>query len=298
MIVKDAFVVVHKNEKKCITERERLKELVFTMSLQSKVKKSRGGANCSQNGKNYEIQVAKVCKMLQSIYMEIPFHTQADTDLGGSTAGQDIYVNFKSEKDVGIECKHNSTEFMQMSILPYDEGRWRGGSRCKIPSASKDVFEEILNSNILSMAPPPFLERSIRFVEWESVKHLYKDQYVNVPIDTIARVYKSKGSHYVQISEHGLYHTGEDPCGFGVPYLAVEQRLRVRCKRHGKKDIDGHHIPSSVMVSLCPKLQTLPVSHFTLDEARAVSGGLICLLKDTPVVHPHKDAEKDLANHV
>jgi hypothetical protein len=47
-----------------------------------------------------------------------------------------------------------------------------------------------------------------------------------------ARYYAAKGVHYIQIEGRGLYHTGSDPYNLGVPILAMDMRVRFRCKTH------------------------------------------------------------------
>jgi hypothetical protein len=44
------------------------------------------------------------------------------------------------------------------------------------------------------------------------------------------KLYGEKDCSYIQISEKGLYHLGNDVCDFKVPEFICEQRLRVRTK--------------------------------------------------------------------
>ena len=61
------------------------------------------------------------------------------------------------------------------------------------------------------------------------------DDYLPVPNDTVARAYQAKGVDYIQIGK-GLYHTGRDVLGLGVPLFECEgTMLRTRVTKHMKK---------------------------------------------------------------
>lgn len=224
------------------------------------------GARCSIQGRQYERDVADTCKLFISPFVDIPFNTQTHEQLGGCTAHQDVYLNFKDVKDIGLEVKRKTPDWMQMKIIPATEnGRWVPSIHSKIPVESRDIFYKYLQD--ISFPVPPFLERAITHAEWQECKNTYKDIYLEIPPETIAKAYTAKNTHYIQLHRYGLYHTGRDVCDFGVPLFSCQQHILVRCKRHGKKDITGKDIPSSVMASLCPKLKTLPKSPFSLDNA-------------------------------
>ena len=206
-----------------------------------------------------------MCKLFQSPFIDMPFNTQTHDQLGGCSAKQDVYLNFFGHQDIGLEVKRKTPDWMQMKIFPSDEpGKWIPSDKGKIPPESRDVFCKYLRE--IAFPVPPFLQRDITYDEWNACKHDFKDRYFDVPSHTIADVYAAKHTHYIQLHGYGLYHTGKDVCGFGVPMFSCTQALRVRCKRHGKKDACGNHLPSSVMTSLCPRLKTLPASPFSLDN--------------------------------
>lgn len=255
-----------------VGKKQVVKKLLSVVSPLKQVPISKG-AKCSIQGKQYEESIANMCQSLKSLHLDVPLNTQTQDELGGCSAGQDVYLNFRGLKDVGVEVKRITPDWMQMSIAPDQNGKWCSVGRTKIPLASKAIFESFLPC--LDMFPaPPFLEKDITYEEWTQVKSQYKDRYINVPNDTIAKAYRAKGAQYIQVLNYGLYHTGEDPCNFNVPMFVCEQRLRVRCKRHGKKDASGKHVPSSVMASLCPKLKTLVKSTYSLDNEEKLPQGI------------------------
>ena len=223
------------------------------------------GAKCSRKGKEYEIDVASVCKQLRSPLLNIPLNTQHVSELGGcSSYRQDLILNFRELRDVGVEVKRPTPDWIQMSIRPLNHTEWCPTVRVHLPQDVQDMFLYTMRN--IPFPAPPFFTRSITHQEWNEVKHMYKDMYYSVANDTIAKAYRAKRCQYIQLKGYGLYHTGEDVCGFGVPLFCCEQRVRVRCKRHGKKDVFNKHIPSSVMISFRPKLSTLLHSPFSLDS--------------------------------
>jgi hypothetical protein len=93
---------------------------------------------------------------------------------------------------------------------------------------------------------PSFMlgDRSLK--TWLAEKRHFRSEYIAIPEpDIIARYYQRKGSDYIQIQNLGLFHTGSDPCGFGVPLFSCAIRMRVRCKQHGSISV-----PSSVLAAL------------------------------------------------
>lgn len=228
----------------------------------------RVGAKCSLQGRQYERDIAHICKLFQSPFLsnDIPLHTQHDYQLGGCTAKQDLYLNVYGIEDIGIEIKRKTPDWMQMSIIPNDSeyGKWMPTHKHKIPPGSRDIFQKYLDDIIFPI--PPFITRSITYDEWQEYKHEFRDQYHNIPNTTIALAYAMKNTKYIQLHGYGLYHTGEDVCNFGVPMFECDQRMRIRCKRHGKKDATGRDIPSSVTVSFTPRYKTLTKSPFSLDS--------------------------------
>lgn len=225
------------------------------------------GAKCSAQGGEYERLVAGMCRSYASPHQDIPLNTQTDQELGGCTAKQDVTLNFNGINDVGVEVKRVSPDWMQMKVLP-DGDTWIPSPKAKIPKGAQDIFMSYIED--IAFPVPPFLKQPISYAEWMEIKTTYKDRYHRVPDTCIANAYQAKGSHYIQLRGYGLYHTGTDVCNFEVPLFSCEQYIRVRCKRHGKKDALGNAMPSSVMMSFSPKIKTLPKSPYSLDNAKSL----------------------------
>ena len=229
------------------------------------------GAACSKSGKAYEALVARLCGRFKSPFMDVPFNTQSIDDLGGCTIIPDVMLNCKSIGDVKVEVKaKNVPDWIQCSIMPSEQHtHWKAKPRSYQPASVIDMFEKELTAiRLFDGCIPSFLtSKQPTHTQWKLESKLFSDVYHPIPSDQIAVAYRLRGVHYIQVKGHGLFHTGIDICNFGVPFLECSQRIRIRCKRHGKKCmLTGKNIPSSVMASFRPVLSTLHKSPYSLDD--------------------------------
>ena len=232
------------------------------------------GSKCSIKGKEYEFVVYNITTQLINIKTNLCFNTQNKNQLGGCSSNNDLTCNFNKEYDVGIEIKKmNTPDWMQCS-LKYDLEKkiWTPTINNKIPDDSKKIFEKLLNSSEISVFNgkiPPFFSKKITHEEWLKIKSDskdYNDHYLKCPDDTIAKLYSAKGCQYIQISNKGLYHLGNDYCDFNVPYFICPQKLRIRTKIHTRKDSCGF-CKLSVTLSCMPQnIKELKNSEFSLDN--------------------------------
>ncbi len=120
--------------------------------------------------------------------------------------------------------------------------------------------------------------KNITHQEWIQIKKDsadYKDSYIDCSNDTINQLYTHKGCSYIQISNKGLYHLGNDVCGFNVPLFICEQQLRVRTKIHARKNSKGF-CKLSVTISCQPKnIKNLPNSQYSLDNKLKLPNNLV-----------------------
>lgn len=200
--------------------------------------------NASLSGKRYESLIADLLKIVNTA--------------GSNKHLNDIRIPFM-ESHIDVEVKQTiKAEFGQKCAI-VKEG---------ILTIPDPLFQDcIAHTELFNGHIPPFLQKSgITFPEWDSVAELFRDENYHAPSSVISQFYKRKGNSYIQIRDYGLYHTGEDIAGFGVPEFKCPTFLRVRCKRHGKKcAITGKDIPSSVMTSFWIKTPPLP-SPYSLDN--------------------------------
>lgn len=229
------------------------------------------GSQCSVSGNNYEKKIYSICK---NCYINNkPFNTQIEKELAGSSSKNDIECNFIKEKDIGIEIKKSRTpDWMQCSIK-YDKitKKWAASNKGKIPIKCREIFNKLINNiNLYGGKIPPFMEKSITHEEWINIKketNVWDDLYINIPSDTISKLYQEKGCNYIQISDgYGLYHLGKDICDFGVSLFNIEQQIRIRNKIHKRKNKKGY-CDISVSVACQPKnIKKLMPSKYSLDN--------------------------------
>ena len=240
------------------------------------------GYNCSKEGKKYEVKIYNIVK--NCLLNNNPFNTQNIDELGGCNCNNDIECNLYEKNDIPIEIKkQNTPDWMQCSIK-YDEllQKWLGSSKNKIPENSKKIFEEILSNNILFNGKiPPFIERNITHQEWIKIKketYDFNDVYIECSNDTIKKLYREKGCYYIQISEKGLYHLGNDICMFNVPEFICDQQIRIRTKIHSKKNKKGF-CSLSITVSCKPKnIKNLIKSDYSLDDINMLPSKLVYII--------------------
>jgi hypothetical protein len=120
--------------------------------------------------------------------------------------------------------------------------------------------------------------KDITHEEWLKIKNEttdYNDIYIDCSSNTIMNLYSGKGCSYIQISEKGLYHLGNDICGFKVPEFICEQQLRVRTKIHKIKNKKGY-CKLSVTIACQPKnIKNLSNSDYSLDNKIKLPNNLV-----------------------
>jgi len=162
---------------------------------------------------------------------------------------------------------------MQCSLnYNFEIHKWKCSPKNKIPKNAKDIFESlIINKNIFNNKIPPFLLKNLTYQEWIKIKSSindFNDIYLDCPNNTIKELYKEKGCYYIQISDKGLYHLGNDICKFNVPEFICSQHLRIRIKVHTTSTSKGF-CQLSVMISCLPKnINLLINSPFSLDNIK------------------------------
>lgn len=218
-----------------------------------KIKK---GKQCSVNGKKYEQEVYDCIKSVRGLNVQ---------KIGGCSAKNDLQCEFAAQS-FGIEVKKCGTpDWMQCSIKPVNEF-YQPSKRSMIPRKSRALFAELIRDKKIFDKIPPFIEQPITHVDWCKIKHEYKDVYIDIPDDTISKMYAYKGCNYIQISDYGLYHTGNDICKLNVPQFIIPQHIRIRIKVHKKCKKNGY-CGLSIIAACKPKnIKTLEISKYSLDN--------------------------------
>jgi len=232
-------------------------------------KKSKGSL-CSVSGNNYE---KKIHNIIKNCYINNKlFNIQKEKELAGSSSKNDMECNFNDE-NFGIEAKIKKTPDWMQCVIKYNNKikKWEGTKKGKIPIESREIFNNLIkNINLYNGEIPPFIEKKITHEEWIKIKketNKWDDIYIDIPSDTITKLYQAKKCNYIQISDGcGLYHLGNDICGFDVPLFKIEQQIRIRTKIHTKKNKKGF-CNLSVTVACQPKnIKELIPSKYSLDN--------------------------------
>ena len=248
---------------------KKLKNEIITLKEENKILNNKGSL-CSKNGKIYEQNIHKI---VNNCYINNnKFNIQNENDLGSSSSKNDIICLY-DEKYIGIEVKKfNTPDWMQCSIK-YNNitKKWETSKKNKIPNKSRDIFENLINNiDLFNNEIPPFFEKNITHDEWKIIKqntNKWNDIYIDIPQDTIRKLYNEKNCQYIQISNgYGLYHLGNDLCSFNVPLFNIEQHMRIRIKIHNKNNKNGY-CSLSVIASCLPKnINLLDKSNYSLDN--------------------------------
>lgn len=241
--------------------------------------KKSNGSQCSISGNNYEKKIYNVLK--NSYINNKPFNTQKEEELGGSSIRNDIECNFIVENDIGIEAKKFKTpDWMQCSIKYNKETKkWEATKNGKIPIKCREMFNDLLNEiKLFNGDIPPFMNNRITNEEWLKIKketNQWNDHYIDIPSDTIRKLYTQKGCQYIQISDgYGLYHLGNDICGFSVPIFDLKQQIRIRVKPHATRS-DGTRSLSVIAACQPKNIKDFKHSIYSLDDKDKLPFNLI-----------------------
>jgi hypothetical protein len=228
--------------------------------------------NCSKNGKAYEYKIWENCIKLKTKYNE-KFCKIEKNQLGGCSNRHDI-VCYYNKKPINIEIKkHNSPDWSQMTLYPL-KGKWRIKQNWRISRSSRLLFEKIINEKKIYNKIPKFYLKNITYEEWKKLKFKnFNDIYYDCPSNFISKLYKNKGCHYIQITNFGLYHLGQDICHFNVPFFECNTRLRIRVKIHNRRY--RGRMRASVVVSARPRFMgQMKKSDYSLDNIEKIPNNL------------------------
>jgi hypothetical protein len=227
-------------------------------------------SNCVKSGNLYETLVYDILKICRINGTKKFFNTQKENEIGGSSCRNDLECNLKGERDVKIEVKKCKTPDWMQSSIQFIDNTWKPTNRNKIPEPCAKVFEDILkNATIFNNEVPPFMSKKLTHSEWTDIKKstkTWKDQKLDIPSDTIRKLYTLKGCNYIQISDYGLYYLDKDICNFGVPLFEIEQELRIRTKVHSKKNKNGFCVLSVTAACKPKNIKKLIKSEHSLDN--------------------------------
>jgi hypothetical protein len=167
---------------------------------------------------------------------------------------EDFIINWRGKK-IGIEAKNlGTTEGGQRAFQLRNE-------ILEIPDLPRNrIHRMCLPSGFLPFEGriPSFMKGDLTRETWDKEWALFRDQHIRCSPTAIADYYRMKGASYIQIQGMGLYHTGKDVCGWGVPLFSCPTRIRIRCKTH------KGNVPTTVQAALNYQRDRLKISPFCL----------------------------------
>lgn len=276
------FAIRSPKKKNISVEQENtLKEKELNEKILEKEKFEKGKL-IAESGLNYELGVYNLLKNLlvspAGEYFNYNLNTQTIEEIKDTNKKHDIICNyFKSNKSkcekIPIELKKYRTPDWSQISIEYDETNkcWVPHNNSKVCKANKQLLAPyIKNMSMYDNKNPVFYSKTFKVAEWNKYKEenpeLVKDYFIDIPNDTIKKLYKNSGCYYIQVSDgYGLYHLGNDIYRFGVPEFICEQVLRIRVKRCGTR---RGSVRLKLVMSPQPKnnCSTLPKSPYSLDK--------------------------------
>jgi len=205
-------------------------------------------SRCLASGVMYE-------KHILSILYRIHYESMA-LNIGksaGATADTDIPFEANAIK-TAIEAKNGGAfEGGSVTLKSTNEG---------MKIVDEGIHKDILGNRMLyDGSVLPWVAGVRTMNEWNAVKHVFEpDIYIDAPSTAIADYYQKKGSDYFQVKGKGLYHTGNDVLGLGVPLFEFPIRLRIRVTKHKRKGI-----PTDVTAALVYRRCQIKKSPYDLE---------------------------------
>lgn len=254
------------------------------------------GKAASDSGKNYEENIHKF--MTNTLFRKsskelFKFNSQKVSELGchDTASLHDITCNSldPDSKNVGIEIKKANVNDWVHCHLKYNP--ITKAIDCPNDNPVRAIFHSLFTEKKVvpfSGNIPTFMKRGKKCTvgEWQKESHLFNPTVISIPSDIIAKIYAAKGCTYIQVSGVGLFHTGVDICGFGVPYFVCNQTLRIYIKNHGGS---GARMNLSVSAAVQPASMSdlrSSGSRFSLDNPRRFPNKLIYIPPPVPDLHP------------
>ena len=217
-----------------------------------------------------------------------------DNDGNRCTTGMEVKTSWDGVDWVQSKMRfvEDTCESSQARAFTYGDeqrwGRWVASEGCKCSYAG-NIFAEVLNTNADKVTLAPLVKTKLtlnEYDEWKAHKTTCKHRAetdatfidptkdVSLPLGNEANchgnhfaadAYRHKGCAYVQIKGWGMYHTGEDVCGFGVPLLEFPTKLRFRVKSHGRNKHKTHYGLSNMATARATR-KPCTRSPFSLDD--------------------------------
>ena len=219
----------------------------------------------SNKGKEYENKIFRLCDEQGCIF--------PGTSNAGGGSGADICLTHNNEP-LNIECKSAGADWGQQS-LKYSNNAWSWTNEDETTKYfdSINIIDQIDKDFIPKNTAPPNLtsrqwskekEKIIGIDEKNHDQKGFDKAHIPLTLEPLTKFYNSKDCYYLQVSQYGLYHLGEDKYELGTPEFDGTIDFRFRAKMHdnfsrklqgpnagqdGKKRSNGRKESKVVMLS-------------------------------------------------
>lgn len=217
---------------------------------------SRGKIAFLKGGK-FENELGKILVHLHDVETNQPLLKEFIAS-DAPAENEDFIIQWRGKK-IGLEAKNLGTsEGGQRAFVLQDD-------KLMIPDLGRNrIHRACLPHDFVPFEGriPSFKRGDLSRETWDKERELFRDQHIRCSPTAIAEYYRMKGSSYIQIQGMGLYHTGVDVCGWGVPLFKCPTRMRIRCKTH------KGNVPTTVQAALNYNKDRLEKSPYCLFDER------------------------------
>jgi len=165
--------------------------------------------------------------------------------------GQDYKVEVKL--DLNVDFGQGSLDYDLGTLNKKGKGWILGGAKTASAEQMREFLTAIGVTKIVTREwgpnpPRKFIVSPSQFKKTD-VDYDYKnfkDKFINIPNDSVAKYYNSKDTYYIQIGGYGLYYMGRDKAKLGVPEFDLQLKLRIRLKRGGSTPIYNYRFTTAI----------------------------------------------------
>lgn len=195
----------------------------------------------------------KLNNNLKKYKLQSPGFQPAGSDSNAPDA-ELLYKRNSNKIEVKLDTK---VDFGQGSLnYEVDKNKWSlGGANTESAIQMREFLTAIGVPKIVNKlwgdkgAPRKFTVPPNEYKK-EDVDHDYKtfkDEFIDIPGDSVAKYYNSKKTYYIQIGGgYGLYYMGKDIAKLGVPEFNLRLKLRIRIKRGGSNPIYNYRFTTAI----------------------------------------------------
>jgi hypothetical protein len=177
---------------------------------------------------------------------------------GADSNAPDAQIRFKG-KDYKIEVKLDLNVDFGQGSLSYDINKktdnWVLSGSDTISGKQMRQFLEfigvprIVNKQWGPKGPPrkfTVLSKNFKKSDVDFDYKNFKDVFIDIPSNSVAKYYNSKNTYYIQIGGKGFYYMGKDIANLNVSKFNLLLKLRIRLKRGGSMPLYNYRFTTAI----------------------------------------------------